>query len=118
MNEQMLDELIKMSTTELMDDVGFSNPPSVDRKKTRLPSSKCRRSEPGEDKISPSFRRRAASSDDVSAHKSLRELSQLRRKKTEQENQAGDLQNISMRSSSSDANILPDKGDNKGRSRF
>jgi hypothetical protein len=114
MNEQMLDELIAMSTNELMNDLGLQ--PSCSKKSARASTNPKR--EP-EDAASSTFRRRATSSDTVSAQKSIRQLAKLKQRKSDQtevkkEDHGEEMP--TMRSSSSDAKLRMAK-DAKRRSK-
>lgn len=112
MNEQMLDELIAMSTTELMNDLGLQ--PPAHKKSLRASTNPKLESE------DTSFRRRATSSDTATAQKSLRQLAKLKHRRSDQteakKDETKEAANAAMRSSSSDAKLRLAK-DAKRRSR-
>ncbi|KAI6184934.1 Protein SZT2 [Aphelenchoides bicaudatus] len=114
MNEQMLDELIAMSTTELMNDVGLQ-PSSI---KKALRASTNPKSDSNADDKSDLFRRRATSSDTVAAKKSLQQLARLKQRRSDQTETKKEEIESSARSSSSDTKFKMAKGVTRRNSDF
>jgi hypothetical protein len=115
MNEQMLDELIAMSTNELMNDLGLQ--PSSSKNSIRASTNPKSES----DESTTTFRRRATSSDMAAAKKNLRQLAKLKNRRSDQTETKKEENKreapTTLRSSSSDAKLRLAK-DAKRRSEF